>query len=93
MKDGKIIHFLSYLNIDPMWSKEHLRQIFDEAAERTPGRSENEVSIAAIVEKIMAVRGFAKRTEIKDLVSMVRQVQSHQQKIMSKLDKVGGECD
>jgi voltage-gated sodium channel len=93
IRDGRIISYLNYLNIDPMWSKKNLGYIFDELAERTPGQDESGVPITAIVDRIMAVRGFARCTEIKDLVAMVQQVQGLQQQIMSKIDRTGDECD
>jgi hypothetical protein len=89
VREGRIINYLRYLNIDPAWSKRHLMSIFDEVAERAPGDDfdgVSAVSITALVERVMAVRGFARSTDIMDLYDMVWRVESLQQQMMNKID-------
>jgi len=90
---GTITSYLRFLDIDPTWSKEHLLNVFDEVAEQQPGQGEERVTIKAIVERIMAARGFARSTEINDLVVMLRQVQILQQQMMNDIGRMGRNDD
>lgn len=91
VKDGRIVNFLRYLNIDPMWSKRHLVAMLDEVAEREG--PDDQVRITALVERVMAVRGWARSTDIMDLRDAVWHVMSVQQQIMRKIDGRGSVSD
>jgi hypothetical protein len=83
VRDGRIVNFLRYMNIDPVWSKHHLFSMFDEVAFHD---GYDKVPIAALVERVMAVRGGAKCTDIMDLRETVWHVKSLQQQMMRKID-------
>jgi hypothetical protein len=88
VRDGRIVNYLRFLGIDPLWSKHNLCRLFDRVAEQNDG-----VSITSLVERIMAMRGSARSTEMFDLRAMLRHVQSLQEQTISKIDGMGGASD
>lgn len=88
VNDGRIVKYLQFLDIDPLWSKNNLSRIFDRVAEQ-----HDKVSIKTLVQRIMAMRGSARSTEIFDLRGMLRHVQCLQEQMIWKIDGNGGVHD
>lgn len=87
MSNGKLASALKFLNIDPAWSRNNLPALYEALAEQhlvqTPGHAPDGVGIDVLTERIMALRGFARSTEVMDLHDMVWQLTKRQEEMIS----------
>jgi len=87
VSDGKFATAFKFLNIDPTWARNNLPSLYDALAEqhmvRTPGNGAVGIDINVLTERIMALRGFARSTEVMDLHDMVWQLARRQEEMMS----------
>jgi hypothetical protein len=87
VSNGKLANALKFLNIDPTWSRNNLPSVYDAVAEQhlvqTPGHAGDGVGIDVLTERIMALRGFARSTEVMDLHDMVWQLTKRQEEMIS----------
>jgi hypothetical protein len=91
VNDGKLTNFLFFLNVDPMWSKNNLPLLYDHLAEQHRAACPSEpdgVKIAVLVERIMALRGSAKSTDVLDLHDSLWSTQNLQEQMMSRMGRV-----
>jgi hypothetical protein len=89
---GQLNNILKFVGIDPMWSRRNLPSVYDTVAEQhqVAGRGAPDgVKISDLVERMMALRGSARSTEIMDLHDSVWHLQVLQEQMMRNM---GGRC-
>lgn len=85
VREGKLTNYFFFLNIDTSWTKKNLPLLYDAVSDDCleEGLDGDGVPIGALVERIMALRGYARGTEIMDLYDRVSDMHALVEQIAS----------